>query len=472
MPGRLALSSLSPSLPDLVVCFLVLPAVWATAAATAAASVDDTAVFESALVGDDQCRERGGDCVWSALQMRVQAGTSAASKVAWNCKSYGCRGYSRHHKCQCNAGCVRHGNCCSDYRAACETPGEVHGNPAHAHGKAPGGGHGHGAHAHGKVYGHPSKSKAYPHYAGFTLTLVEEFDRPLDLDSDPFWTWSDGGLREGQVRFVKENIRFEDGKMKIQVSPGMPSNTQHCSHAEKSILPPKKLSSGEMRSRHNMFRYGRYEASIKAPSVRHRNAWINGNYVATLFVFRDAKFRHWREIDVEITGDRADSLHTNVLWAEHADGWRAGMAEEGNHNLGTNLRSHFHTYAVEWLPQSITWFFDGKVIRRKRGGRLRIPGLSTKIMMNMWMFDDRALFGGKHIRNNRYPMQTEYDWFRFYRWKGDKHYPCAGMGTQCLSSDDKYLSSNNPCDGIPQRGTLHGKRPCVARCHRRHSKIG
>ena len=34
----------------------------------------------------------------------------------------------------------------------------------------------------------------------------EEFNSPIDLDSDPIWTWSDGGLYEGAVRFVKEQI--------------------------------------------------------------------------------------------------------------------------------------------------------------------------------------------------------------------------------------------------------------------------
>lgn len=47
----------------------------------------------------------------------------------------------------------------------------------------------------------------------------EEFNAPLDLDSDPVWTWSDGGLYEGAVRFVKEQISFSGGKMKITVKP-------------------------------------------------------------------------------------------------------------------------------------------------------------------------------------------------------------------------------------------------------------
>ena len=47
----------------------------------------------------------------------------------------------------------------------------------------------------------------------------EEFNAPLDLDTDPIWTWSDGGLYEGDVRFVKEQISFSDGKMKITAKP-------------------------------------------------------------------------------------------------------------------------------------------------------------------------------------------------------------------------------------------------------------
>jgi len=93
-----------------------------------------------------------------------------------------------------------------------------------------------------------------------------------------------------------------------------------------------------------------------------------------------------------------------------------------------------------------------------------IPELPGKIMMNLWEYDRRALFGGKEIWNDRFPMRSEYDWFRFYKWDGDEQYPCAGMGEQCLTEDDKYLSSNNPCDGIPQVGSVFGKAPCIASC--------
>merc|ERR1712151_157417 len=64
-------------------------------------------------------------------------------------------------------------------------------------------------------------------------------------------------------------------------------------------------------------------------------------------------------------------------------------------------------------------------------------------------------------------MHSEYDWFRFYKWDGDKEYPCLAMDESCLTPDDLYLASNNPCDGIEQKGTVGGKKPCKAVCTRK-----
>merc|ERR1711988_2097825 len=116
----------------------------------------------------------------------------------------------------------------------------------------------------------------------------------------------------------------------------------------------------------------------------------------------------------------------------------------------------------------ITWWIDGKLQRIHSGGRVAVPDMSTKIMMNLWMFTGGG-FGGGSIANNRYPMHSEYDWFRFYKWDGDKHYPCPAMDASCLQPDDLYLASNNPCDGIEQQGAVNGRRPCKAVCNRKAS---
>jgi len=400
------------------------------------------------LLNADDCTDE--TCDISLRQLRG----NVTSKASWgSCQSYGCpTRFERGHGCQCNSKCHDYGNCCADI-ASCSKPAASP-SPSAPHAAAKPSGH---------IYGHPDPSKEYPVYEGFTLTLVEEFNAPLDLDSDPVWTWSDGGLYEGDVRFVKEQITFSDGKMKITAKPNPGISVQKCSHAEVGTVDPKPLVSGELRARRNMFRYGRYEVRMKAPDVQPGNPDINGNFVATMFVFRDAKFHHWREIDIEVTGDHHNSVTTNVLSADNTEWWSTRIAAARSTNINGNARENFHVYGFEWLPNKVTWFVDGKPVRTHYGGRPPIPDKSAKIMMNLWIFGPKANFGGKEIYNNRYPMTSEYDWFRFYKWDGDSSYPCIGSGS-CLTSDDRYLDGNNPCDGQAMKGTWKGKGACTASC--------
>merc|ERR1712232_1083980 len=221
----------------------------------------------------------------------------------------------------------------------------------------------------------------------------------------------------------------------------------------------KNLLSGEMRSRHNIFRYGRYEVRMKSPSIQPGDPDKNGNFISTMFFYRDANAHHWREIDFEITADGPNTVTTNLLYADNTKNWRSYLQDSRRPPLGhINTRAKFHTYVFEWTPKGVTWIIDGKEVRQ--GTRLKTPELSGKVMMNLWIFS-RGGFGGRNIRNNHYPMQAEYDWFRFYRWNGEKQYPCKHFGTQCLQPDDLYLSVNNPCDGIEVEGLLEGRRPCA-----------
>jgi len=322
-----------------------------------------------------------------------------------------------------------------------------------------------GAKATAGVLGHPDSSKVYPTYNGFTLFLAEEFNEPLDLDKDPIWTWSDGGLTEGQTRFVKEQVKFEGGKMKLVVEPNHGIPVQKCSRASSMEYWDMPLVSGELRSRHNWFRYGRYEARLKTPSPKSGNPKVNGNYISTMFLYRDANVHHWREIDFEITGDTPHSVTTNLLYANHRATWTPRIQHSVHLSVRDSTREDFHTYAIEWLPHRVTWFIDGKKVREvKKGHHIPIPDMSGKVMMNLWIFGEHAYFGGRQIHNNEYPMHSEYDWFRFYKWDGDSQYPCDGLSTSCLSQEDTYLSGNNPCDGQDQTGYILGKLVCQPNC--------
>jgi beta-glucanase (GH16 family) len=309
------------------------------------------------------------------------------------------------------------------------------------------------------VLGHPDAATTYPTYTGFTLKLVEEFAQPIDFATDPIWTWSDGGLPEGQVRFKEDGIKFQDGKMLLEVrtefalaGESFAENTAHYG----APVSDKDRVSGEMRTKYNMFRYGRYEVRMKAP---HPNpAMGNGNLIATLFVFRTPKFQDWREIDIEVTGESADSIWTNVIYGDNREGWAADMQEATKvypsgtgamaQPAGINSRTDFHNYAFEWTPTQIRWYVDDVLIRVKDDGvgdnNVQVPDLPGKIMMNLWIFNGGD-FGGPMVNDNVYPFATEYEWFRFYQMDGEP-YPCPDLS--CLVAADLDAAKNNPDDGV------------------------
>jgi hypothetical protein len=303
------------------------------------------------------------------------------------------------------------------------------------------------------VLGHPNAATAYPKRDGFTLALVEEFDSALDLDKDPIWTWSDGGLPEGGVRFAKDAISFKDGKLVITASkqnmPGSDSYAEPVTDGPAGFVPTKPLKSGELRTKFNNFRYGRYEARLQPPTS-------SGNFISTLFAFRTPKFQDWREIDIELTADKPTTVGTNIIYANNVGAWNESIQEffdmlpQGAGAMGLpggfNHQGAFHTYAFEWLPDSITWFVDDVPVRKKTGGGLPIPEKSAKIIMNLWVFATAGGFGGDPTKN-AYPLSAQYDWFRFYRWDGDKSYPCASP-PGCLAADDRDKSKNNASDGL------------------------
>jgi beta-glucanase (GH16 family) len=160
----------------------------------------------------------------------------------------------------------------------------------------------------------------------------------------------------------------------------------------------KAVRSGELRTRFNNFRYGRYEARFKPPTS-------SGNFIATLFTLRTPKFQEWREIDIEVTADRPQGVLTNVIFANNVFSWNASIedrverfpAGESTRGLPAGFANQeaFHTYAFEWLPDRVTWFVDDVSVRHR---------------------DDR--------------------------------YPCA-TPPDCLPAEDLDKSKNNPDDGLP-----------------------
>jgi hypothetical protein len=290
------------------------------------------------------------------------------------------------------------------------------------------------------VKGHPDCSFTYPTRVGFTLALVEEFATPIDLVNDAIWTYSDGAPDESAARFTKDGLSFSNGHLNITLSDT--SVTSSFSHAEEKVVGSRSYRSGELRTKYNNYRYGRYEVSFKAPGVTIADPNAAGGYVASFFSSRTPRFTHWREINFMQTGYSTTSLSTDLLNGDNQAAWSPAIASLMTHVMPSNARSSFHEYAFVWLPTSITWYLDGNQIRQDTGGDRPIPTLSAKIMMSLWA----GAYGGD-LNSNEYPLVAQYDWVRFYQWDGETTYPTNDPAND-LPHGDLDGSKNNPEDGV------------------------
>jgi hypothetical protein len=317
------------------------------------------------------------------------------------------------------------------------------------------------------VVGHCSEA-TYPTYPGYTLNLVEDFPAPLDLDTDPIFTWSDGSPADGQTGFRKENIGFAGGKMTLTAESMCPAKTTNsaCYPPRPTVygeaLKPNATAavgamgvwSGELRSKYNNYRYGRYEAKYAAPIAnpgQEATDNMSGNYLSTMFIFRTPKNAVWNEIDIELEPWKHDQMAGNILniagFSSYPGAGNAGdFPQPGSRTPAPPgyAITQEHVYAFNWTPTKVEWFIDGMSVHTFNAGdkaTVPIPALSSKIMMNLWVFSGNTFGDGV---NNKFPFKATYEYFRFYKLDTETKYPCSPTPA-CLDADDKTASSqNNP----------------------------
>ena len=267
-------------------------------------------------------------------------------------------------------------------------------------------------------------------YEGFTLAWDDRFNH---FDSN-LWEIGDGAVGgESACRFMKPNVQINNGVMELivreqKVPPGWSEDHQQMKNSY-------DYSCGELRTRADKkIRYGRIEARIKAPSRD-----IASGYISSLFTYTNnwddqslaVNQREWEEIDIELEGGRPDKFQANLIYGTNTVHWwktREYGAWEDKLRIGPV--DQWRVFAIEWLPDRISWYVDGEHIKTLRQADIdckpacigeqiypaQIPDNATNIMMNFWIPHDivQDKFGGNK-RGNVYPMKAEYDWLRYYQ---------------------------------------------------------
>ena len=131
--------------------------------------------------------------------------------------------------------------------------------------------------------------------------------------------------------------------------------------------------------------------------------------------------RPWREIDFETIGSHPDLLQTNLI---------TGTASDRVHSEKTTAVKDiesFHTYTLEWTPDSIVWKVNGETVRTdlaKDSKQTRdMSDTPQTYRSNIWISEVIDWVG--EFDEKQLPKYQVIDWIEFYEYKQDKTFAFA-----------------------------------------------
>ncbi len=193
----------------------------------------------------------------------------------------------------------------------------------------------------------------------WVLTFNDEF-QGMELNTN-VWT----AMEENPSHILSsrhpENVEVHDGAV-------------HLITKYESRVDNKSWTTGNLLADKGAFvqEYGYWEARYKYTA----SAGINNSFWMMSTATKD---QTWYEIDVN-EGHYMNKINTNLH--EYTTGTRVTHAER--YEIPYDLSADYHTYAVEWTPEYLKYYFDGQLIHTKTnvtsGGHLSFARLSTAIL--------------------------------------------------------------------------------------------
>ncbi|KAG0094959.1 hypothetical protein BGZ93_006515 [Podila epicladia] len=125
--------------------------------------------------------------------------------------------------------------------------------------------------------------------------------------------------------------------------------------------------------------YGTVTARIKSGS-------LSGGVVSS-FIYRNAATGD--EIDYEWVGKQPNEVQSNYYWntPPTMDPKDIDYSHSRRQDLGINLSQEYQTYTIEWLPDRLTWFINGQVVRtllKSEVNGTQYPSTPSQIQFSVW----------------------------------------------------------------------------------------
>lgn len=199
----------------------------------------------------------------------------------------------------------------------------------------------------------------------------------------------------------------------------------------------------------NIYQYGKMEVRMLAAT--------GSGVISNFFTFKEGSelsTTFWEEIDIEVFGkDGANTWQSNLITGQ---GNTNLTRTEGIHQT-VNLGQEYHTYTIEWKPNSVTWLVDGKVFREIIEGQSLLTANETSLRFNIWNPNIPQWVGA--FDESILPVHMFVNWIKFYEWNGTSFSNTPSLDDNFDSfNENKWTKANhtfseNMSDFIPENVT-------------------
>jgi beta-glucanase (GH16 family) len=191
--------------------------------------------------------------------------------------------------------------------------------------------------------------------------LVQDFDGPAGAPPDQdIWNHNlgGGGWGNSELQTYTDSTRnaATDGRGNLVITARRENpNNESCWYGPCTHTSARLLTKGTFTQR-----YGRIEARIKVPHG-------NGLWPAFWMLGEDFDQVGWPEtgeIDImEVIGREPNQAHGTI----HGPGYSGGEGIGESYRLpgGAAFADDYHTFTIDWAPDSIKWYIDGNLYSTK-----------------------------------------------------------------------------------------------------------
>lgn len=252
-------------------------------------------------------------------------------------------------------------------------------------------------------------------------------------NNDPQMVYNLGGNGEADPN----NVSVVNGKLLLVLDPPI-------TNATPIYTPNECCKTGAISSKNEDYGYGYYEVRAKMPGNFH-NGLPNGQKIGAAFwlaYFGDDQGNFAQGVPPNHIHDEIDFFETDGQLYKDGKSWEVGVHDElqttGTPNThkpvhktfygGVNdeiLFDDYHTYACEWFPNRITFYFDGEPVFTEWHDTHMISNFNTRAILSLHSQPgsssrfDEDIVGPPATEFNssmQFPQNStlEIDYFRYY----------------------------------------------------------